>query len=390
MMKRISLLSVFFLLPILFMLPVVTGAAETLKVGMVTSVTGPLSPAFKTMADAAKPTADLINETGGVTVGGKKYDVEIITEDDQSSPPGAISATNKLLQAGIKFIIAPIFPPNNIAISQICEEAKVIRVVPSQLDPNQFPPSQHYSFDANLTIYNAAPIYDYLKRNYPQVKTVVFLSPDDPGPIYARKNSAREAEKRGIKVLRDEVYATNTEDFYPLLTKLLALKPDAIDGIGGIPPWAQGIINQSRELGFKGPIFSGAPFGDPYLINSMLKPEYAHDVFEGVPDVRSDKMLPIVKTLRVFVEKAGFPYIFDSVNVLCALWPMLQGIEAAQSFDTDKVVYAMESMTSFETPWGKAKWAGQEINGGNHMAKMDKVALTRIMNGKFEFEWLER
>ena len=389
-MKRILFLSVLFLLPVFLLLPVVSGAEETVKIGMVTSVTGPLSPAFKAMADCAEPTEDLINQSGGITVDGKKYHIDIITEDDQSSPPGAISATNKLLQAGIKFIIAPIFPPNNIAISNICEEAKVIRVAPSQLDPNQFPPDQRYIFDAWMTIYNAAPVYDYLKRKYPTVERVVFLSPDDPGPIYARKNSAREAEKRGIKVLRDEVYATNTEDFYPLLTKLLAVEPDAIDCIGGIPPWIQGIVNQSRELGFKGPVYSGAPFGDPYLLTSMLKPEYAHDVFEGGPDVRSDKMVPTVKDLRVLVEKAGYPYIFDSVNVLCALWPILQGIEAAQSFETDKVVVALENMESFDTPWGRAKWSGKEINGSNHMAKLEKVPLSRIMGGRVEFEWLER
>ena len=101
-------------------------------------------------------------------------------------------------------------------------------------------------------------------------------------------------------------------------------------------------------------------------------------------------MVPITKDLRVLVEKAGFSFIFDSINVLCAVTPMLQGIEAAQSFETDKVVEAMEKMTDFDTPLGKADWAGKEINGGNHMLKLKKVPLTRIMNGKFEFQWLER
>ena len=389
-MKRIALVSVFFVLLLSAFLPVSAVAVETLKVGMITSVTGPLSPAFKTMADAAKPTTDLINQRGGITVNGKKYHIEVVTEDDQSSPPGAISAANKLLQMEIKFVISPIFPPNNYAISQICEEAKVIRVCPSQLDPNQFPPEQRYNFDANLTIYNCAPVYDYLKRTYPQVKKVAFLSPDDPGPVYARKNAAREAGERGIEVVLDEVYKTNTEDFYPIVTKVLAKKPDAIDCIGGIPPWAAGIINSSREMGFKGPIFSGAPVGCPYLINHMLKPEFANDIFEGVPEVRSDKMVPLTKDLRVLVEKAGFHFIFDSINVLCAIMPMLQGIEAAQSFETDKVVEAMEKMANFDTPLGKADWAGKEINGSNHMLKLKKVPLTRIMNGKFEFMWLER
>lgn len=65
-----------------------TEAAEpTVKIGMITSLTGPMAPAFKDLADAAKPTADLLNRRGGVTIQGKKYLVEIVAEDDQSSPP---------------------------------------------------------------------------------------------------------------------------------------------------------------------------------------------------------------------------------------------------------------------------------------------------------------
>ncbi|MBN1627818.1 MAG: ABC transporter substrate-binding protein, partial [Deltaproteobacteria bacterium] len=324
-------------------------------------------------------------------VAGKKYNIEIVVEDDQSSPPGAISAANKLLQQGIKFIMAPIFPPNNHAIAQICEEAKVIRMAASQLDPTQFPAEQRYNFDANMTYYHVIPVYDYLKRAYPNVKKVALLSPDDPGPVVSRKHTIEVAKKLGMEVVIDEVFQTNTEDFYPILTKVLAKKPDAIDGVGGIPPWAAGIINQSREMGFTGPIFAPAIFGDPYLIEMMAKPEYYTDVFEGGPDVRSDKMLPEVKELRTIVEKAGQPFIFDSVNDMVVIYLLLQGIEAAQSLDTDKVVEAFEKMTSVKHIWGgTAQWSGKDLGGSNHMIKLDNVPLVRIMNGKFEFEWLKR
>ena len=104
----------------------------------------------------------------------------------------------------------------------------------------------------------------------------------------------------------------------------------------------------------------------------------------------SDKMPPVVREIRDLMQKSGLVMNFDSVMVLSALWPILQGIEAAQSFDTEKVVVAMENMESFDTPWGKARWAGEEINGNNHMAKLDTVPITRIMNGQIEFEWVEQ
>ena len=54
-------------------------AAQTkmLKIGLITSVTGPMAPAFKPMYDAVKPTEDLINQRGGITVDGQKYNIRL-------------------------------------------------------------------------------------------------------------------------------------------------------------------------------------------------------------------------------------------------------------------------------------------------------------------------
>ena len=58
--------------------------------------------------------------------------------------------------------------------------------------------------------------------------------------------------------------------------------------IVAIPLWSAGIINQSRELGFTGPVF--APMmGDIHILNAMLNPKYASDVFHGGADVLSPK-----------------------------------------------------------------------------------------------------
>ena len=64
------LLSLFILVPCL--VPFVTDAsAETLKIGVITSITGPMSPGFKPIYEAAKPAEALINSMGGVNIKGK-------------------------------------------------------------------------------------------------------------------------------------------------------------------------------------------------------------------------------------------------------------------------------------------------------------------------------
>ena len=64
--KSIWLASLLVLLPLLFLLISLPRPAsaqtKTLKVGLITSVTGMMAPAFKPMFDAAKPAEELIND----------------------------------------------------------------------------------------------------------------------------------------------------------------------------------------------------------------------------------------------------------------------------------------------------------------------------------------
>jgi ABC-type branched-subunit amino acid transport system substrate-binding protein len=120
----------------------------------------------------------------------------------------------------------------------------------------------------------------------------------------------------------------------------------------------------------------------------MIDPKYAYDICQAIPDVYSPKMLPIVGEFRKLLEKeVKEKFNFDHVLTLQALWVMLQGIEKAQSFDTDKVVSALETMTSIDTPYGKGKFGGKELIGINRLMLRD-ITFSRIMKDKIEFEFL--
>jgi branched-chain amino acid transport system substrate-binding protein len=65
---------------------------ETIKIGMVLSVTGPGADSGKYALTGAKIALDRVNKSGGVL--GKQ--VELVTEDDQTTNPGAVLAFSKL------------------------------------------------------------------------------------------------------------------------------------------------------------------------------------------------------------------------------------------------------------------------------------------------------
>jgi branched-chain amino acid transport system substrate-binding protein len=363
--------------------------AKTFKFGLISSMTGMMAPAFKSLIDAAKPAGDLMNKRGGITVKGEKYLIEVVPEDDQSSPPGAVAAANRLIQAGIKFVYAPQFMVSNMAIAPITEEAKILRIKGLGVGKEEVGPSLRYSFYASAQLYNIPVCYDYLKKNYPNVKKIAMINPDDPGAKTIFELTEKEIQKRGLELVFKEAFKLGSEDFYPILTKALEKKPDAIDMVLSIAPWSAGVINQSRELGFTGPIFCTI-FADTNILRSMLNPKYAYDIFHAVPDVLSPKMTPMMKDYRVLVEQhTKETFNLDHGLVLEGLYPLLQGIEKAQSFDTDKVVDTLEKMTSIDTPYGRGRMSGLDLFGINHVI-VRPFTLSRIMKDKIEFEFVEK
>lgn len=365
--------------------------SKTLKIAVITSVTGHMAGGFKDISAGVKPAEKLLNARGGVTIGGQNYRLEIFSYDDQSSPAGAVAAANKIVQEKIPFVVAPIFVPSNLAIAPVTDQAKIIRVQAATSGVEQYGPKNRYLFAARFGICYLATMYDYLAKTYPRVKKIARLVPDDPGARHFNEWDVQLAQKRGFEIVSDQSFRIGSEDFYPLLTKTLERRPDAINIGFGIRPWAKGIITQSRELGFTGPVFSSDMSGDINLLNDMLDAKDAHDYFQWSPDVLSAKMTPIVKDLRKIVEKdLGVKFNFDHTITLAAVWPLLKAMEAAQSVDADKVVDTWENMQSTESIFGKARMGGRSIIGNNHIV-LTPAMISRIISkdAPVEFDYYE-
>jgi len=364
---------------------------KTVKIAVLTSITGMMSAGYKDIAESVKPTEKFINEKGGVTINGEKHRVQLVVYDDQSGPAGAVAAANKVVQEKIRFLLAPMFMPSNLAIAPITERAKIIRVQATTSGVEQYGPKNRFMFAASFTICTIPATYDYLTKKYPKAKRIARLVPDDPGAKAFNDYDVKEAQKHGLDVVFDEPFKIGIEDFYPLLTKALEKKPDAIDMGFSILPWGRGLITQARELGFNGPMYAPAFVGDTNLLNGLLEPKAGHDFFHGAADVLSPKMTPIIKDFRKVVEKdLGVKFNMDHTIVLEATWPLLQAISKAGTLDTEKVADTWSKMTSIESIYGKSRMGGEKIIGLNHMV-MRPALISRIVekNKPVEFDYFE-
>ncbi len=95
-------------------------AADTVKIGYVSPQTGPLAP----FGEADKWVIDQMKSAfkGGLTIGGKKYDVQILLKDSQSNPNRAGEVANDLiLKDKVSLMLTAGTPETANPVSDACE-----------------------------------------------------------------------------------------------------------------------------------------------------------------------------------------------------------------------------------------------------------------------------
>ena len=361
-------------------------AAKILKIGQCMEMTGPIAPGIEKNTYGLLACADWINDNGGITINGQQYLIQIVSADNKCTPEGTIAAANKLIyEEQVKFIIGPVVPWLSIAMTPVCEEARVLRCLFNGTGgPDEMNPNMPLTFCAFFELTYLAPAYDYLVEAYPEVKRIAIVGPDEPGGNYFSQISKKEAEAHGLEVVFLENYVIGTEDFYPLWTKMQAAEPDAVELGVGIPIWYAGIIKAGRDLGFTGSYFSGSTFGLSDVLN-LIGRDYAYDIFTIETNTLSTQNPPVVNELKKRVEAKYGVGTFHVGNVIGwnPLWSMVQAIEAAQSLDPTEVAKTWENMKSIETLFGTATMGGLEFWGINHGVMLPRP-LTGLDNGELK------
>ena len=101
---------------------------KTYTVGLLAELTGFLGSYNTATVNEAQIAVDMVNENGGVIVGGQNYNLKLVVEDGQSTLDGTTAAANKLIfNDNVKIIIGPDAYFNS-AVSGLCEQNKILHI----------------------------------------------------------------------------------------------------------------------------------------------------------------------------------------------------------------------------------------------------------------------
>jgi branched-chain amino acid transport system substrate-binding protein len=365
-------------------------AAKTLTIGEIEPLTGMFGDIFKYVPQGEQLAKDYINNKGGITVGGQKYNLDIITLDGKDSPDGATAAaTDLVLDKKVKFIagtgpafmvpaIDAVTEPNGVLYTAVYQNGQKVEMGPSY--PLKFvgSPCSFSGQKATLT---------YVKKNYPNIKTVAYILVND-GQIADNDKPVRDtATKLGLTIKGDIIgFTPDTQDFTPIAQKAVAANADAIMIGNAITPWFGLTIKAIRGLGNTKPIFSCC---DAFVLPDIAGIAGADaEGFFG-PSIPSDPNIPglpqIGKDVVKMANDKGWTLNSMHVQGFSAVYSMVQAIQAANSLDPKVVAAKWEQMTTLDSIFGPAKMGGKTTYGVNHNVYY-QTPISVLKNGKVVFD----
>ena len=218
---------------------------------------GPMSGGAAAWGIAMKAGADFVaaavNETGGLQIGNRKCKVTVLTYDTKYPADGAAAGANFLASQNVKVIIGPVGSPEATGIKPVANRNQQLT-----FDENALETLLVETQGAVLAFHQLAgpvvwapPLVKAAKDRF-KITSVVVVAPNDQGGTDVA-SVADTYKANGIKTT-EEYYQRGTTNFAPIVTRIMNVRPDAVDTASSPPGDAATMVKQLLEAGFSGVI----------------------------------------------------------------------------------------------------------------------------------------
>ncbi len=208
----------------------VVSAQDVIRFGAPLPLTGPLAPEAIKQQQGYDLWAEQANKAGGISVGGKKYKVEIVYTDYQSNTPRAVQTTEQMItQNNVNFLFGPFGSGAAKAGSSVSEKYKVPTIAATASSSQVYDQGYKYlfgTFTPNDTL--TTPLTQMVKAKAPDVKKVAILARNDLFPLAIAQEMEKSAKGNGLEVAYFEKYAIGTLDHSATLSQIKSLAPQWI------------------------------------------------------------------------------------------------------------------------------------------------------------------
>ena len=349
-------------------------AQNTVKIGVITSLTGSQAAFGEAHKNGYAIALDEINAKGGVL--GKK--VELDFYDDQSKPDQAVQGVSKLVsQDHVAMLLGAYSSENTKAIINPVTTRQIPLIIPTATADNVMDSKSPWVFRicAGARDYANATL-EFLKHNgAPKTIAIVYEKTNfGQANMQAMKEAAQGA---GMNVVATEEYEAKAPDYKAVLRRVKDKNPDVIYFCSYLLD-ATTLMRQAQEVDLNpryytsaGTGFAAAEFPTPK--GAGKNGEFTFSVSQWLPEAP----WPGSKEFdaEYFKRYNSHPQ-YHAMQAYQSLLTAVQAINSAKSLEAAKIRDAIKSLNLKTSAFGPVKF---DANGQNQHV----VLITQIQGGKY-------
>ena len=357
------------------------GAADSIRIGAIFSVTGPASFLGEPERNTAKMLEDDLNKAGGLL--GRK--VEVITSDDESDATKAVTAVDRLLKRDrVVAIVGPSTSGSTLAIVSKVEEAQ-IPLISCAAAKKIVDPVRRWVFKvAASDILAVKKIFHDLKQR--GLTQVAILTASDAYGAGGREDIKELAPQMGITLVADEVFGPKDTDMTAQLTRIKGTPAQAIV-VWGTNPGPAVVARNRVQLRIATPLYMSSGVASKKFIE-LAGPDTAAGILLPAGRLLVAGQLPanhpqkkvLVGYLQEYEKRFAQPVSTFGGHAWDAVTVVAQAIRNAASADPAAIRDALEKIRGFYGTGGEFNFSPTDHSGLTEEA----FAMVRIAKGDWE------
>jgi branched-chain amino acid transport system substrate-binding protein len=301
------------------------GRKTVIKVGINAPITGDIPKVGEGTKYAAKMWLQDIEKAGGLEVGGTKYPVELVIEDNEAKAESAVKANTKMItEDEVLVIVGPQSSKQAVPAGDVANNYETPMITPWSTNPDSTKDRPFVFRGCFLDPFQGPVLANFITEEFKYTKAAVLydVASDYPKGLAEFFREAWEKIHGAGSVVAYESFTTKDTDFSSQLSKItksgaqVLFTPQYYNEVALIVP-------QAHELGWTGPIVGSDSWGSAETVT--LCGEDCYGLFFSTHYAAAGAK----GATKEFIERYEKKYGYTPDDVAALTWDSLRLVQAA-------------------------------------------------------------
>lgn len=350
-------------------------AQEGVAVGIITSQTGRFATFGRMQLAGYQVALEEINAAGGV----KGHPLRLIIEDDTSNQNAALSAAERLINAGVPMILGTYSSGISKPLAAYAARQRVPLIVSGSAADEITRPGSPWVFRAKTNATSYAISLLNLADSLGGMETMAILHGSGAFETSVADAAERIAQERGYRVVGRDVYDRGLTDFRPILNRFRSLQPDMVFMVS-YEEDSVAIMRQAKEVNLTPKMFAGGAAGfalDTFIQGAGDAAEYVFSATSWTPSVAYPGAQELYR--RLVEALRGEEPSYHAAEAYMALMVAADALTRADSLEPNAVREALRA-TQLQTAAGPVTF--EDYDGFVNQNPLEMV-VEQVQDGRF-------